>query len=66
MDGTLNEIRAKNTLVRREQELSYTAHTKVDFYPERTENRQVLPVITVLRLMQDCHCVMRMEENCSL
>ena len=24
MDGTLNEIRAKNTLVRREQELSYT------------------------------------------
>lgn len=35
MDGTLNEIRAKNTLVRREQELSYTAHTKVDFYPEK-------------------------------
>lgn len=35
MDGTLNEIRAKNTLVRREQELSYTAQTKVDFYPEK-------------------------------
>ena len=35
MDGTLNEIRAKNTLVRREQELSYTAHTKGDFYPEK-------------------------------
>ena len=34
-DGQLSEIRAKNTLLRREQELSYTASTKVDFYPSR-------------------------------
>ena len=34
-DGMLNEIRAKNTLVRREQELSYTASTKLEFYPEK-------------------------------
>ena len=34
-DGQLFEIRAKNTLVRREQELGYTASTKVDFYPTR-------------------------------
>lgn len=33
-DGQLNEIRAKNTLLRREQELSYTASTKLEFYPE--------------------------------
>lgn len=34
-DGQLNEIRAKNTLLRREQELCYTAETKVEFYPDR-------------------------------
>ena len=34
-DGQLFEIRAKNTLLRREQELCYTAETKLDFYPER-------------------------------
>lgn len=34
-DGQLMEIRAKNTLVRREQELAYTASTKVEFYPDR-------------------------------
>lgn len=34
-DGQLNEIRAKNTLLRREQELSYTATTKVEFYPKK-------------------------------
>ncbi len=34
-DGQLNEIRAKNTLLRREQELSYIAETKVEFYPDR-------------------------------
>lgn len=34
-DGQLNEIRSKNTLLRREQELSYTAETKVEFYPDR-------------------------------
>lgn len=34
-DGQLNEIRAKNTLVRREQELSYTAETKLDFHPTK-------------------------------
>ncbi|MCR5178656.1 MAG: family 43 glycosylhydrolase [Lachnospiraceae bacterium] len=32
-DGQLYEIRAKNTLLRREQELCYTAETKLDFYP---------------------------------
>lgn len=35
LDGQLSEIRAKNTLLRREQELSYTASTKVEFYPSR-------------------------------
>jgi xylan 1,4-beta-xylosidase len=35
LDGQLFEIRAKNTLLRREQELSYTASTKLDFYPTR-------------------------------
>lgn len=34
-DGQLNEISAKNTLLRREQELTYTASTKVEFYPVR-------------------------------
>lgn len=34
-DGTLDEIRAKNTLLRREQELSYTAYTKLDFHPTK-------------------------------
>lgn len=34
-DGQLHEIRAKNTLLRREQELNYTAETKVEFYPRR-------------------------------
>lgn len=34
-DGQLSEIRAKNTLLRREEELSYTAVTKLEFYPER-------------------------------
>lgn len=34
-DGQLSEIRAKNTLLRREQELSYTASTKLEFYPTR-------------------------------
>lgn len=33
-DGTLNQIRSKNTLLRREQELSYEAETKVEFYPD--------------------------------
>lgn len=32
-DGTLDEIRAKNTLLHREQELSYTAVTKLEFTP---------------------------------
>ncbi len=35
LDGTLDEIRSKNTLLRREQELSYTAETKVEYYPDR-------------------------------
>ncbi len=34
-DGQLNEIRAKNTLLRREQELSYVAETKLEYYPDR-------------------------------
>ena len=34
-DGQLHELRAKNTLLRREQELCYTAQTKVEFYPDR-------------------------------
>ncbi len=34
-DGTLNEIRAKNILVRREQELSYKAKTCLEFSPSR-------------------------------
>ncbi len=34
-DGQLFEIRAKNTLLRREQELTYTAETKLEFYPDR-------------------------------
>ena len=34
-DGTLSEIRAKNTLLRREQELCYTAQTKLEFNPTR-------------------------------
>ena len=34
-DGTLSEIRAKNTLLRREQELCYTAQTKLEFNPLR-------------------------------
>lgn len=34
-DGKLDEIRAKNTLVRREQELSYEAETKLEFYPSK-------------------------------
>ncbi|MCD8068409.1 MAG: hypothetical protein LUE87_05905 [Lachnospiraceae bacterium] len=34
-DGQLNERRAKNTLVRREQELSYTAEICLEFYPDR-------------------------------
>lgn len=34
-DGRLDEIRAKNTLLRREQELSYEASTKVEFYPTK-------------------------------
>lgn len=33
-DGQLSEIRAKNTLLRREQELSYTAETKLEFAPD--------------------------------
>lgn len=32
-DGQLSEIRAKNTLLRREQELSYHAKTKLEFTP---------------------------------
>ncbi|MBR1478866.1 MAG: glycoside hydrolase family 43 protein [Lachnospiraceae bacterium] len=35
MDGQLNEIRAKNTLLRREQELTYNAECKVEYYPDR-------------------------------
>lgn len=34
-DGQLCEIRAKNTLLRREKELSFTAETKLEFYPDR-------------------------------
>ena len=34
-DGQLFEIRAKNTLLRREEELSYTAVTKLEFEPTR-------------------------------
>lgn len=34
-DGTLAEIRAKNILVRREQELCYRASAKLEFYPDR-------------------------------
>lgn len=34
-DGQLNELRAKNTLLRREQELAFTAVTEVEFYPDR-------------------------------
>ena len=35
LDGQLFEIRAKNTLLRREEELSYTAVTKLSFDPKR-------------------------------
>ena len=35
LDGQLFEIRAKNTLLRREEELSYTAVTKLSFDPTR-------------------------------
>ena len=38
-DGQLNEIRAKNTLLRREQELSYEAETKIDFYPDKNSEQ---------------------------
>ena len=34
-DGQLSERRAKNTLVRREQELTYRAETKLEFAPDR-------------------------------
>ncbi len=34
-DGVLSEIRAKNTLLHREQELKYTASIKLEFYPSR-------------------------------
>ncbi|MCR4924237.1 MAG: glycoside hydrolase family 43 protein [Lachnospiraceae bacterium] len=34
-DGQLNEIRAKNTLLRREEELYYEAECKVEFYPDK-------------------------------
>lgn len=34
-DGMLFERRAKNTLLRREEELSYTAMTKLDFHPSK-------------------------------
>lgn len=34
-DGRLDEIRAKNTLLRREQELCYEASTKLEFYPAK-------------------------------
>ncbi len=34
-DGQLMEIRSKNTLLRREQELTYLAFTKLEFYPDR-------------------------------
>ncbi len=34
-DGQLSEIRAKNTLLRREQALCYTAKTRLEFYPEK-------------------------------
>lgn len=34
-DGQLHEIRAKNTLLRREQELSYEAETKLEFDPDK-------------------------------
>ena len=34
-DGTLNEIRAKNILLRREEELSYNAETKLEFDPKK-------------------------------
>jgi len=34
-DGVLSEISAKNILLRREQELSYTAETKLEFYPKK-------------------------------
>ncbi len=33
-DGQLNEIRSKNTLLRREQELSYRAETRLEYYPD--------------------------------
>jgi len=34
-DGVLSDISAKNILLRREQELTYTAETKLDFYPKK-------------------------------
>ena len=34
-DGQLSEIRSKNTLLRREQELSYQAQTRLEFNPTR-------------------------------
>lgn len=34
-DGQLFEIRAKNTLLKREKELFFTAETKLEFYPDR-------------------------------
>lgn len=34
-DGRLHELSAKNTLLRREQELAYQAETRVEFYPDR-------------------------------
>lgn len=37
LDGQLFEVRAKNTLVRREQELKYTASAKMTFVPNENE-----------------------------
>jgi len=34
-DGTLSDISAKNILLQREEELSYEAETKMDFYPSK-------------------------------
>ena len=48
-DGQLFEIRAKNTLLRREEELSYTAVTKLSFDPTR-DGEQALSLIHIFLL----------------
>ena len=66
LDGQLFEIRAKNTLLRREE--SYHTLQSQSFHLTRQEmvNRPDLHVIIVQRHMHASHFVLKAEENCSL